>query len=78
MCSYLRNINEVSTRALRRYASADGSSTVAKNVADVRPSAAGRQRAYSLGSCAVGQTDGRIALALNAPYGERMINVVLR
>ena len=25
---------------------------------------------YSLGSCAVGQTDGRVALFQNAPYGE--------
>ena len=62
---------------------ADGSSTVAKIAADLRPSAvgsavrtslvdgdgsaAGSQRAYSLGSCAMGQTDGRIALLQNAP-----------
>jgi len=53
---------------------ANGSSTVAKIAADLRPSAdgsavrtslvtgggyaAGSQRAYSLGSCAMGQTDG--------------------
>ena len=57
---------------------ADGSSTVAKITADLRPSAdgsavrtslvagsdygAGSPRAYSLGSCAMGQTDGRIVL----------------
>ena len=29
--------------------------------------AAGSQRAYSLGSCATGQPDGRIVVALNAP-----------
>ena len=56
---------------------ADGSSTVAKIAADLRLSAdgsavrtslvagggyaAGSQRARSLGSCAMGQTDGRIA-----------------
>ena len=67
----------------RRYALADGSSTVAKIAADLRPSAdgsavrtslvagggyaAGSQRAYSLGSCAMGHTDGRIALFQNAP-----------
>ena len=61
----------------------DGTSTVAKIAADLRPSAvgsavrtslvdgggtaAGSQRAYSLGSCAMGQTDGRIALLQNAP-----------
>jgi len=28
---------------------------------------AGSQRAYSTRSCAVGQTDGRIAVSLNAP-----------
>jgi len=55
---------------------ADGSSTVAKIVADLRPSAdasavrtslvagggnaAGSQRAHSLGSCAMGQTHGRM------------------
>ena len=64
---------------------ADGSSTVAKIAEDLRPSAdgspvrtslvagsgqaAGSQRAYSLGSCAVGQTDGRIALFQNAHQG---------
>jgi len=32
-------------------------------------SAAGSQRAYSLGSCAMGQTDGRIELFQNAPPG---------
>jgi len=31
--------------------------------------AAGRKRAYSLGSCAMGQTDGRIALFQNALLG---------
>jgi len=31
--------------------------------------AAGSQRAYSLGSCTMGQTDGRIALLLNALLG---------
>jgi len=62
---------------------ADGSSTVAKNAANLRPSAdgsavrtslmagdgqsAGSHRAYSLGSCAMGRTDGRIALFQNAP-----------
>ena len=54
---------------------------MAKIAADLRPSAdgyahiwwpamakaAGSQRAYSLGSCAVGQTDVRIALFQNAP-----------
>jgi len=61
---------------------ADSSSTVAEITADLRPSAdgsavraslvagggydAGNQRAYSLGSCATGQTDGRIALFQNA------------
>jgi len=61
--------------AARRYSAVNGSSTVAKIAADLRPSAhfwwpavaAGSQRAYSLGSCALGQTDGRIALFLNAP-----------
>jgi len=68
---------------------ADGSSTVAKIAADLRPSAdgsevrtslvagggsaAGSRRAYSLGSCVIGQTDrqtdGRIALFQNAPLG---------
>jgi len=59
---------------------ADGSSTTAKIAADLRPSAdgsavhtflvagsgksAGSQRAYSLGSCAMGQKHGRIALGL--------------
>jgi len=62
---------------------ADGNSTVAKIAADLRPSAdgsavrtslvagggyaAGSQRACSLSSCAMGQTDGRIALFQNAP-----------
>jgi len=61
----------------------DGSSTVAKIAADLRSFAdrfavgtslvagggytAGSQRAYSLGSCSMGQTDGRIALFQNAP-----------
>ena len=70
----------------RRYAPADGSSTVAKIAADLRPSAdgsavrtslvagggyaAGSQRAYSLGSCAMGHTDGRIALFQNAHRAE--------
>jgi len=44
---------------------ADGSSTVVKIAADLRPSAdgsavrTGSQRACSLGSCAAGQTDGQ-------------------
>jgi len=66
---------------------ADGSSTVAKIAADLRPSAdgsaartslvvgggwaAGNQRAYSLGNCAMGQADGRIALFQNAPLRRR-------
>jgi len=61
---------------------ADGSSMVAKIAADLHPSAdgsavrtspvagsgsaAGSQRAYSPGSCAMGQTDGRIALFQNS------------
>jgi len=64
---------------------ADGSSTVPQIAADLRPSAdgcavrtslvagggqaAGSQRAYSLRSCAMGQTDGRIALFQNVPRG---------
>jgi len=60
--------------------------------ADLRPSAdwsavrksmvagggedAGSQRAYSLGSCAMGQTDGRLALFQNAPLGRRHDNCV--
>ena len=56
-----------------------------KIAADLRPSADGSavrtplvagggkpvcsQRGYSLGSCAMGQTDGRIALFQNAPLG---------
>ena len=63
---------------------ADGSSSVAKIAADLRPSAdgsavrtslaagggkaAGSQRAYSLSSCAMGQTDGRI--------GSRVVGVL--
>ena len=58
---------------------------MAKIAADLRPSAdwsavrtslvagggqaAGNQRTYSLGSCAVRQTDGRIALFQNALKG---------
>jgi len=53
---------------------ADGSSTVAKIAADLRPSEDGSAvRTFlvaSLGSCAMGQTDGqtdgRIAISLNA------------
>jgi len=70
---------------------ADGSSTVAKIAADLRPStdgsavrtslvarggrAAGSQRAFSLGSCVMGQTDGRIALFQNAPLGRGHKNI---
>jgi len=43
--------------------------------------AAGSQRAYSLGSCAMGQTDGetdgRIAVSLNAPKGGGIIIICL-
>ena len=62
---------------------ADDSSTVAKIAADLRPSAdgsavctslvarggraAGSQRAVSLRSCVMGQTDERIALFQNPP-----------
>jgi len=52
--------------AARRYAFADGSSTVAEIAADVRPHISGGRRWLS---CAVGQTDGRIALFQNAPGG---------
>jgi len=52
--------------AARRYAFADGSSTVAEIAADVRPHISGGRRWLS---CAVGQTDGRIALFQNAPRG---------
>ena len=61
-----------------------------KTAADIRPSsdgsavrtslvagggyASGSQRAYSLGSCATGQTDGRIALFQNAPYDGGIIS----
>jgi len=66
---------------------ADDFSTMAKLAADLRPSAdgpavctslvagggkaAGSQRAYCLGSCAMGQTDGRVPVSLNAhlPWG---------
>ena len=33
--------------------------------------AAGSQRAYSLGSCAMGQTDGHIALFRHAPVRQK-------
>ena len=46
--------------------SADGSAVRTSLVAG-GGKAAGSQRAYSLGSCAMGQTDGRIALFQNAP-----------
>jgi len=65
---------------------------VAKIAADLRPSmdgsavstslvasdgkAAGSQHAYSLGSCAIGETDGRIALFQNAPLGQRHNKVI--
>ena len=65
----------IAPQAARRYASADGSSTVVKIAADLRPSAdasahlwwpavakmqaASVRRANSLGSCVMGQTDGR-------------------
>jgi len=35
--------------------------------------AAGSQRAYTLGSCDVGQTDGRIAESLNAPMPPHIV-----
>jgi len=67
----------IAPEAARRYAPADGSSTVVKIAADLRPSAdasaylwwpavakmqaASVRRANSLGSCVMGQTDGRTA-----------------
>ena len=68
--------------AARRYAPADGSSIQKSRRTYVRPRtslvaggdyAAGSQRAYSLGSCAMGQTDERIALFQNAPRGENIM-----
>ena len=69
--------------AARRYAPRRWQFDGGKNRGDLRPpvdgwavrtsivagggSDADSQRAYSLGSCAVGQTDGRIALFQNAP-----------
>ena len=47
--------------------SADGSAVRTSLVA-VGGKTAGSQCVYSLGSCAVGETDGRIAVSLNAPH----------